>query len=51
VAHLDELMQAGRLQLTARDLAQLDHATVAEEVRIVPDNARHRLEPGELVLN
>jgi aryl-alcohol dehydrogenase-like predicted oxidoreductase len=50
VAQLHELMQASRLNLTTRDLEELDDATVAEEVRIAPDIAR-RPEPGELLLN
>jgi aryl-alcohol dehydrogenase-like predicted oxidoreductase len=50
-AQLDELIQAGRLRLTESDLLQLDAATAAEEVRMAPEMANQRLEPGELILN
>ncbi len=51
VAQLNELLQAGRLKLTAPDLDQLGDATAAEEVHVAPEITHHRPEAGELVLN
>ncbi len=51
VAQLTELLPASSLPLSATDLAQLDDATAAEEVRIAPEIPRPRVTDGELVLN
>lgn len=51
VAQLTELVQASSLSLSSEDLARLDDATVAEEVRIASEMARSRVSPGELMLN
>lgn len=51
VAQLSELVHATSLSLSASDLEQLDQATAAEEIRIVPEIIRATPSPGELVLN
>ena len=51
VAQLSELVQATSLSLSAADHEQLDRATAAEEVRVVPEITRVRVRPGELMLN
>ncbi len=51
VAQLSELVHAGSLSLSSEDLAQLDEATVAEEVRVTGERARSRVLPGEFMLN
>ncbi len=50
VAQLAELLEAGQLALTARDLESLSEATATEEVRVAPGSAHPRSEPRELVL-
>ncbi|HEU5078502.1 MAG TPA: aldo/keto reductase [Opitutaceae bacterium] len=48
---LSELVHGTRLALTATDLEQLGDATVAEEVRVMPETQRRRFALGEAVLN
>lgn len=40
VAQLEELVQASSLVLSSEELAQLDHATSAEEIRLSPEASR-----------
>jgi aryl-alcohol dehydrogenase-like predicted oxidoreductase len=50
-AQINELMQASELRLAERDIQLLDAATAAEEIRVAPEIAIQRLEPGELTFN
>lgn len=51
VRQLSELVHATSLSLSAGDLAQLDEATVAEEVRMPSEATRFRANSRELMLN
>ncbi len=50
VAQLEELAQASVLPLSAVDLARLDHATAAEEIRVGPEIERPAVPQDELVV-
>ncbi len=50
VGQLQELLQAATLPLSTADLARLDHATAAEEIRIGPEITRPAVSEDRLVV-